>query len=167
VKPSYQEKPLKGIDVKEEWSLSMKPDDRRRLGGLLDSITERESPFLDRCLETKYLAVTDPIKASLEYCTMAKEVLEASEFTIPKSYSDRKKSIIEHAIDNGHLNKDFLQALKDLRSNYLDDVLRPAVRSYMGDSRRHLSEVEYLYENAMKIDGLIEVGTFLNRVQDS
>lgn len=149
------------------WSLFMKPDDRKRLGGLFDSITEKSSDFLDRCLETKYLAVTDPIKASIEYCTMAKEVLGASEFNIPQSYSDQSKSIIEHALDNGHFNRDFLQALRDLRSNYLDDVLRPAVRSYMGDTKRHLSDVECLYENAMKIDGLIEVGTFLNRVQDS
>ncbi|MFW9802203.1 MAG: hypothetical protein ACFFFC_06100 [Candidatus Thorarchaeota archaeon] len=41
-----------------------KPREFQTLSGLFGSVTDRTRPFLSRCSETKYLAVTDFSKAT-------------------------------------------------------------------------------------------------------
>jgi hypothetical protein len=57
-----------------------------------------------------------------------------------------------------------LTALSDLRSSYLEEILRPAVRGYLAEGKVSKGKIEDLYEKVFRLDGLIEVGQFFNRV---
>jgi hypothetical protein len=63
------------------------------------------------------------------------------------------------------LDKDLLDALRDLRSTYLEHMLKPAFKQYLQNDRYTKADIEKLYMNALKIDSLIEVIQFMKRVE--
>lgn len=140
------------------------PEELERLGGLFDSVTESSSPFLERCPEMKCLAVTDFGRATDEYITLATQTLAAPGRGLKSGHlCERELSAVRSALESGHLGAEFVVALECLRRTYLNEVLRPAVRQYL-NRKEKLDEVRPLYENALRIDRLLEVVQFLERV---
>jgi hypothetical protein len=135
------------------------------LSGLFGSVTNRTRPFLHRSSETKYLAVTDFNKATDQYFSLARQALEG-----PKKKHVSAQKCGEHylavksAIESGQLGSELVDALECLRTTFIQDVLKPAMKQYMTSSIG--SElVENLYESVLQTDGLLEVVQFFEKVQ--
>jgi hypothetical protein len=58
-----------------------------------------------------------------------------------------------------------IRTLEKLRSKYLEKVLKPAVRIYLENDHLKATEVELLYNDALRIEGLLEVVQFLKKVE--
>ncbi|UCE09515.1 MAG: hypothetical protein JSW61_11165 [Candidatus Thorarchaeota archaeon] len=140
--------------------------DMKSVGGLLEKISERNRPFLNRCSETKYLAVSDPARATDEYRDLVRQFLSSKSVEQVKDGSCREEyAEVLSALEAGQLDSHFLASLSSLRGVFLDSVLRPAVREYLEGSSRSTSKVEELYDSAVKISGLIETMKFIRRVR--
>ena len=141
------------------------PKELERLGGLFEKATTRSQPFLERCTETKYMAVSDFSKAEDEYITMAKGVLEipSKRKTIQKK-CEQQLAAVKSALESGQLGPEYIVALQNLRQTFINGVLRPAVKAYLSKSTSK-DEVESLYEKAICIEGLLEVVQFLGKIQ--
>ncbi|MHA2188438.1 MAG: hypothetical protein ACW99V_09385, partial [Candidatus Thorarchaeota archaeon] len=61
--------------------------------------------------------------------------------------------------------EDYVGALQRFRSTYLHEVLKPAVKSYFDSGMKPKKELAKLYENALRIDGLLELIQFLGKVK--
>lgn len=141
--------------------------DIRALGTLLDKITERNQSFLDRCSEAKYLAVSNPTRATDVYLALVEQVLMSGKGNI--TLKGKCKSELEAVLSSmsaGNLSPELYDALIILRNVFLDDVLRPAVRDFLTTNKRDSTEVDSLYDSAVRIDGLIEVIRFLQRLNE-
>lgn len=158
---------LKG-KVTNRVMISKMPDPREleRLGGLFNLASERNRPFLDRCSETKYLAMNDYSRATNEALKLAKQTLNSTRLDFGSGTSfDGNLTTIRNAVESGQLDGKLVKALTKLRSNYLRYVLRPAVQTYLTNDKLKTSDLETLYESALRIDGLLEVVQFLKRVK--
>lgn len=137
-----------------------------RIGNLFDVASDLSQSFLEKCAETKYLALKDYYRAEDEYIKLAEKTLSVKGLGITDkddccSYLYSVKSQLE----SGQLNEGLIDALEALRGKYLEFVLRPAVRQYMQNDEYNKRELKKLYSNAMKIDNLLEVVQFMNKVQ--
>jgi hypothetical protein len=136
------------------------PKELEKLGDLFDSVTGRSKPFLDRCAQTKFLAVKDYGKAASEFVQLARQTLNVEETDVNTDCLEK----VKNAVESGQLDRVLVDELSRLRSSYLETVLRPAVKSYLSNEEGTITEIESLYTNAVRIDGLLEVLQFLSRV---
>ncbi|MFW9805326.1 MAG: hypothetical protein ACFFFK_01195 [Candidatus Thorarchaeota archaeon] len=137
-----------------------------RIGGLFSLASEKHRPFLDRCSETKYLAVRDYSQATSITLELARQTLkEANRGLLGQDDFKKYINVLQNALESGHLDSGLIQSLENLRSKYLEKVLRPAIRTYLEDDKRKTSEIESLYTDALRIDGLLEVVQFLKKVE--
>ncbi len=144
------------------------PDQKEleRLGGLFNLASVQSRPFLDRCSETKYLAVRDFNRARIETLKLTEQTLISTGTAIESSANLKKHlSVIKDAVESGQLDGNLVQALSNLRTSYLEQVLRPAIRKYLTNEDLKTSDLEMLYHNALRIDGLLEVVQFLKRIK--
>jgi hypothetical protein len=136
-----------------------------RLGGLFENATDRSRDFLDRCSETKFMAVKDYSRAEDEYITLAKRVLETpSKRRMAGKKCKRQFAAVRSALESGQLGPEYISALQELRQSFFNGVLKPTVRAYLAKDALK-EDVESLYESAICIEGLLEVIHFLEKIQ--
>jgi len=141
-------------------------EELERLGNLFKLASERNRPFLEKCSQTKYLAVTDYDKATSATFDLAKQTLqEANSSLTTRDDCKRYLAKLRNAIESGQLNPDLIHTLEKLKTQYLEKVLRPAVRTYLSNDEFKTAQIDALYNDALKIDGLIEVIQFLKKVE--
>lgn len=142
------------------------PKELERLGGLFNLASDKSRPFLDRCSETKYLAVRDYNRATSVTVELAEQTLREANSGLTSS-ADCKKYLgtLRSAVESGQLDKSVIRTLEKLRSKYLEKVLSPAVRSYLKNDELKTTEIELLYNDALRIEGLLEVVQFLKKVE--
>jgi hypothetical protein len=142
------------------------PKELERVGGLFNLASDRSRPFLDRCSETKYLAVRDYSRASRLTVELAKQTLKEANSGLT-SHDDCKRYLVtlRRAVESGQLDTSIIHTLEKLRSKYLEKVLRPAVRTYLQNDDLKPTEIETLYKDALRIEGLLEVVQFLKKVE--
>ncbi|MHA1935181.1 MAG: hypothetical protein ACW97A_07855 [Candidatus Thorarchaeota archaeon] len=142
------------------------PEDYRRLGGLFQKATNRTLPFLNKCSDTKYLAVNDFTQAKNEYLELALQAFGEQGIFLRKQAKCKKQlEALRIALESGNLGEDYVGALQRFRSTYLREVLKPAVKSYFDRGASPKKELARLYENALRIDGLLELIQFLGKVK--
>ncbi len=141
-------------------------EELERLGSLFKLASERNRPFLDKCSQTKYLAVRDYDKAASITFNLARQTLrEANSCLTNRDDCKRYIAKLQSAIESGQLNSDFIHALEKLKSRYLERVLRPAIRTYITNDDFEEAEIDALYNDALRIDGLLEVVQFLKKIK--
>ena len=142
------------------------PKELERLGGLFNLSSDKSRPFLDRCSETKYLAVRDYSQATNLTVELAKQTLsEANSGLTNRTDCKRYLITLRTAVESGQLDASVVLALERLRSKYHEKVLRPAVRAYLESDDLKATEIETLYNDALRIEGLLEVIQFLKKVE--
>ncbi|MBD3160421.1 MAG: hypothetical protein GF309_16695 [Candidatus Lokiarchaeota archaeon] len=136
-----------------------------RIGGLLEKIAKSRRPVLDECAETKYMAVQNPEGAQHTYMQLLRtnllssDVLDSAKSTCPDEIEKLDKLAKGNRIKQG-----LVSTLQSLRSRYLDTVLRPAVKQYINGNKESERDVERLYDSALLLDELLEIGHFIERV---
>jgi hypothetical protein len=142
------------------------PKELERIGSLFNAATDRSKAFFDKCSKTKFLAVKDYYRAEDEYVKLATKALSVKKLGITGNDDCHGcLSNVTTALESGQLNQGFVDALENLRATYLDNKLRPAFRQYIHNDAFSKQTLEKLYTNAMKIESLIEVIQFMNKVQ--
>jgi len=142
------------------------PKELERLGGLFNLASDKSRPFLDRCSETKYLAVRDYDRAASVTFELAKQTLkEANSELTNRTDCQKYLSKLQSAVESGQLDTSVIHALEKLRSKYLEKVLSPAVKSYLENDELKIAKIELLYNDALRIEGLLEVVQFLKKVE--
>ena len=142
------------------------PEELERLGGLFKLASESSRPFLDRCSETKYLAVRNFSEATSITVELARQTLmESNSGLTSRADCKRHLATLQNAVELGQLDTRVITALEKLRSKYLEKVLRPAMRTYLNNDDFKLTAIELLYNDALKIDGLLEVVQFLKKIE--
>ena len=139
------------------------PKELKRIDGLFNLASARSRPFLDQCSETKYLAVRDYKRATDETLKLANQTLKFADAKYPTLTSDLSE--IKSAVKAGQLDASFIDALSNLRTKYIEQVLRPAVRTYLKNEELKTSDLDSYYESALRINGLLEVVKFLKRIR--
>jgi hypothetical protein len=91
--------------------------------------------------------------------------MEASTGLTSRADCKRYLATLQSAVELGQLDTSAIRALEKLRSKYLEKVLRPAVRTYLKNEELKPTAIELLYNDALKIDGLLEVIQFLKKVE--
>lgn len=143
------------------------PKELEKLGGLFEKASDRSRLFLERCSETKYLAITDFAKAKNQYIGLARLALEEQKATYEARQSCRSQlAVVKSALETGLIGPDLVEALRTFKQSFFDSVLQPAVRGYL-TNKASKAEVESLYESAIRLDGLLEAVQFLGRVRRS
>lgn len=138
-----------------------------RISNLFNAASIRSKSFFDKCSKTKYLAVKDYYRAEDEYVKLATKTLSIKKLGIAEEDDCYGcLSSVKTVLESGQLNQGFVDALETLRVRYLDRILKPAVRQYLNNEAVNKQALEALYANAMKIESLIEVIQFMNKVQD-
>jgi hypothetical protein len=142
------------------------PKELERLGGLFNLASDKSRPFLDRCSETKYLAVMDYSRATSLTVELAKQTLKEVDSGLT-SHDDCKRYLatLRSAVASGQFDTSIIHTLEKLRSKFLEKVLRPAVRTYLQNDDLKATEIETLYNDALRIEGLLEVVQFLKKVE--
>ncbi len=136
-----------------------------KIRGLLESVATRNTPFFNKCSETKILAYSNPGEAFDRYRHIAHQALEGSEAVLASVPKCREKYLTAKSmLDKEALSPDLIIALNSLRTTYLDEILKPAVKLYLSDQRDKPNDVETLYEKIFTLDGLIEVAQFFDRM---
>ncbi|MGY5875520.1 MAG: hypothetical protein RTU30_07225 [Candidatus Thorarchaeota archaeon] len=145
-----------------------KSKELERLSGLLEKVADHNTHFLQKCSETKILAVSDYTSAIDQYRLLAMQVLDKKglDISVPQSCGSHIEAA-KSALHSDKLGSEFITALRELRSSYFDDILRPAVRRFLAEDGLSISEVKPLYERAVKIDGLLGVVEFFRKVEGS
>ena len=143
------------------------PRELERIGNLFNAATGQNKSFFDKCSKTKFLAVKDYYRAEDEYVKLATKTLSVEKLGITGN-DDCFGCIssVKTALETGQLDQGYIDALENLRSTYLDRMLRPAFRQYIHNDTANKQALEKLYNNAMKLESLIEVVQFMNKVQD-
>jgi protein tyrosine phosphatase len=144
------------------------PDGLQKISGLLESVTSRNRSFLDKCAETKLMAVKNPHRAHQSYKALATQLMSSSEGNFGTSdnclrYAER----IRYDLDSDYLNASVLDVMQDLRESYFEDVLRPAVRQYLSGQGPTKEEIENLYESVLQLNGLVETLDFIAKLQNT
>ncbi|MFW9789295.1 MAG: hypothetical protein ACFFE1_16605, partial [Candidatus Thorarchaeota archaeon] len=137
-----------------------------RLGGLFNLTSDKSRSFLNRCSETKYLAVRNYSRATSLTVELAKQTLKEvnTDFTTREDCEEYLETL-RKAVEIGQIDSQVISALKKLRAKYLDKVLRPAVKVYLDNYDLKITEIEALYNDALRIEGLLEVVRFLKKVK--
>jgi hypothetical protein len=137
-----------------------------RVGSLFSAISDRSKPFLEKCSKTKFLAVNDYPSAADEYMKLVRETLSNRGLGLADGNDCQGcLSNVRNALDTYQLNADLVDALQDLRSTYLESMLKPAFKEYIQSDTYTKEDIEKLYMNALKIDSLIEVIQFMKRIE--
>jgi len=142
------------------------PKELEKIGNLINAASDRDKSFFNQCSETKFLAVKNYYRAEDEYFKLATKALSAKGLGITRKgdcYSCLTSA--KSALQSGQLDKDLIDALEILRSTYLDTKLRPAVNQYIQNETANNHALDTIYTNALKIESLIEVIQFMNKVQ--
>ena len=143
------------------------PRELEKIGNLINAASDRNQSFFDKCSKTKFLAVKDYYRAEDEYIKLATKALSVKKLGIAEDDDCHGcLSSVKTALETGQLNQGFVDALENLRATYLDSMLRPVVRQYIHNDTFNKQTLEKLYTNAMKLESLIEVIQFMNKVQD-
>ncbi|MFW9843741.1 MAG: hypothetical protein ACFFEV_04130 [Candidatus Thorarchaeota archaeon] len=131
-------------------------------------MSDRSKSFFDECSKTKFLAVNDYYRAEDEYVKLATKALNIKKLGIEGDGDCYGcLSSVTTALESGQLNQSFIDALETLRTTYLDRMLRPAFRRYIHNDAENKRSLENIYTNAIKMERLIEVIQFMNKVQDT
>ncbi|MFW9960742.1 MAG: hypothetical protein ACFFDV_06985 [Candidatus Thorarchaeota archaeon] len=142
------------------------PREIERVGSLFSTLSDRSKPFLDQCSRTKFLAVSDYNSATEEYVKLVRKTLSNKGLGLPNGNDCQGcLSNVITALDTYQLDTGLLHALEDLRSTYLESILKPAFKQYLQSESYPKVDIEQLYMNALKIDSLIEVMQFLKRIK--
>jgi len=142
------------------------PKEIERVGSLFSTLSDRSKPFLDQCSKTKFLAVSDYNLATEQYVKLVRQTLNNKGLGLPNGNDCQGcLSNVTTALDTYQLDTDLLHALEDLRSTYLERMLKPAFKQYLQSESYPKVDIEQLYMNALKIDSLIEVIQFLKRIK--
>ena len=137
----------------------------QRISGLLESVERKGRPFREKCAQTKILAFTNPDEARTKYLHLVRQTFPASGTCFDQEDCCKGKlNKVKSSIDSGEVNQSFQIALDELRSSFLRDVLRPAVKSYLVSKAIDYQVIENLYASVMQIDALLEVARFLNKI---
>lgn len=141
------------------------PKELERIGNLFNAATNVSKSFLDKCTQTKFLAVKDYYKAEDEYIKLAEKTLCGKDLGIAANDDCYGcLSNVKSELESGQLDSRLVDALENLRASYLASVLRPAVKQYIYNDTRTESRLKKLYTNALKIENLLEVFQFMNKV---
>ncbi|MFW9910730.1 MAG: hypothetical protein ACFFEF_19415 [Candidatus Thorarchaeota archaeon] len=140
-------------------------DSLNKISGLLESVATRSVPFLDACSDTKLLAYSDLKKAQAKYRALAKKALSGTEKILDsKAKCTQEYNEVRMALDHKEFSSELITSLTNLRRSYLEEILRPAVKLYLKESKKSKTGIEELYEKVFRLDGLIEVAQFLHRI---
>ncbi len=144
------------------------PDGLRKVSGLLESVTSTNRSFLDKCADTKLMAVRNPNQAHQSYKALATQLIEKSEKNFGSSdnclkYVER----IRYDLNSDYLNTSLLDVMQNLRASYFEDVLRPAVKEYLSGNGPSRERIENLYESVLQLDGLVETLDFIAKLQNT
>ena len=143
------------------------PKELERINHLFNAASDRNKSFFDECSKTKYLAVKDYYRAEDEYIKLATKALSIKRFGIAEEDDCYGcLSSVKTVLESGQLHEGFVDALENLRATYLNSVLRPAIKQYIHNETVNKQALETLYTNALKIESLIEVIQFMNKLQD-
>jgi len=144
------------------------PDGLRKVSGLLESVTSRNRSFLDKCADTKLMAVKNPNRAYQSYKTLATQLMSSNEGNFGGNENClRYMEMIRYDLDSDYLNTSILDVLQDLRASYFEEVLRPAVKQYLSGQGPTKEEIENLYESILQLDGLVETLDFLSKLRNA
>ncbi len=139
--------------------------DLERFGNLFEVITGRNRPFLDQCSDTKLLAISDFPRASDDCRTLVRQVLEGPGSMFTTTGTCRQQvDAVRQSLESGYLGPDLVEALFALRVVFVDNVLRPAVKEFLSADDERVDHVESLYDSAAKLDGLLEIIRFLQKL---
>jgi hypothetical protein len=142
------------------------PKEIERVGSLFKSLSNRSKPFLEKCSQTKFLAVNDYNRASDEYVKLVRKTLNNKGLGLANGNDCQGcLSNVISSLNTFHTDTGLLNALEDLRSTYLESMLKPALKQYLQSENYTKSDIERLYINALKIDSLIEVIQFMKRIE--
>ncbi|MBE0525540.1 MAG: hypothetical protein IH631_01260 [Candidatus Thorarchaeota archaeon] len=75
-------------------------------------------------------------------------------------------SSVKSELEAGQLNKGLIDALEGFRATYLENILKPAVKQHIHNDALNSQALKKLYTNALKIENLLEVIHFMNKVHD-
>jgi hypothetical protein len=75
-------------------------------------------------------------------------------------------STVKTELESGNLNRGLIDALEGLKSTYLKSILRPAVKEYINNETSNNRGLKKLYSTALKIENLLEVVQFMNKVHN-
>jgi hypothetical protein len=142
------------------------PKEIERVGRLFSTLSNRSKPFLEKCSKTKFLAVNDYNRAANEYVKLAKKTLSNKGLGLENG-NDCQGCIsnVRDSLDSFQMDASLLKALEELRSTYLENMLKPAVKRYLQSENSTKTDIEQFYMNALKIDSLIEVVQFMKRIE--
>ena len=141
------------------------PKELERIGSLFNAATNVSRAFLDKCSKTKFLAVKDYYRAEDEYIKLAEKTLSFKSLGISgKDDCYGCLSTVKSELESGQLDSSLVDALERLRTTYLESVLRPAVKQYIHNDTSNNQTLKKLYTNALKIENLLEVIQFMNKV---
>ncbi|MFW9920396.1 MAG: hypothetical protein ACFFED_12410 [Candidatus Thorarchaeota archaeon] len=136
-----------------------------KIRSLLESIASRNTPFLTKCSETKLLAYSNLDEAHSKYRVIAQQALDGSQEILNSEPKCKEKLLTAKSIlERESISSDLLDALSSLRTTYLNEILKPAVKGYLTSGTGNRQDVEKLYEKVFALDGLIEVAQFFDRV---
>lgn len=138
-----------------------------KIGNLFNAANDLSKTFLDKCSKTKFLSLKDYYRAEDEYIKLAGNTLSVKGLgIIGKGDCYGCISNVKSELESGQLNKDLIDALEGLRDTYLENILKPAVQQYIHNDATNNQEIKKLYTNALKIENLLEVIQFMNKVHD-
>jgi len=141
------------------------PKELERIGNLFTAATNVSKAFLNQCSETKFLAVKDYYRAEDEYIKLAEKTLSIKSLGIAaKDDCYGCLSNVKSELESGQLDSGLIDALENLRATYLESILRPAVKQYIHNDAASNRGLKKLYTNALKIENLLEVIQFMNKV---
>jgi uncharacterized UBP type Zn finger protein len=142
------------------------PKEIEIVSSLFNTISNRRKPFLEECSKTKFLAVSDYNRATDEYIKLVRQTLSNKGLGLTNG-NDCQGCIsnVISSLESYELDKGLLDALEDLKSTYLERMLKPAFKQYLQNDSYAKADIEKLYMNALKIDSLIEVIQFMKRVE--
>ena len=141
------------------------PKELERIGNLFNVATNLNKTFLDKCSKTKFLAVNNYYQAEDEYIKLAEKTLSVKSLGIAsKDDCYGCLSNVKSVLQSGQLDSGLIDALENLRATYLESILRPAVKQYIHNDTTNNRGLKKLYTNALKIESLLEVIQFMNKV---
>lgn len=141
------------------------PEKLQKIGGLIESVEKKSRPFFAKCSHTKLLAYSEPDKAKNEYLHLARQAFQSSGSSLDFGEPCRRKiRTIQSVLNSETLDINFVIALQSLRSSFLEKVLRPAIRGYIVSKSGSQKDIENLFTSVLRIDGLVEVGQLLDKI---
>ncbi len=135
------------------------------IGVLMNRLAKSRRPFLEECTNAKYLAIQSPEDAQHMYMQLLRENLLLSDALDPaKPTCPEEIKRIGKLAKGNQIKQGLVSALEDLRSQYVHTVLRPAMKQYLKGSKESEEQMECLYDSALLLDELLEIGQFIERV---